>query len=480
MMDMNKNVFIFSYILLLCGAFLLFNLSIINEEAIWGDEFHTIIAISGSYQDLMGYLIKDVHPPVYFTILQAWTSIVGLSIFTLRLFSLFFATISLILAWHITRRIFSKRTALISTLILATSGTLVTYALEARMYTFLLFLFLLQLNFFISYFRDQKMRDLVFCSITTILLLYTHVTAILPWFTLNLIMWMSAKKKQAWWLSQSMLILLYIPWLLIFSKQMAIHYAGYIFFLNRGSFHLIPWDRILTQQGMIIFFPTALILFVFLHKKLRKLSQLVYDTIAKSWLRQPDWFLVFLIVFLIFFHKFFPHVFFSSHPIIRYTIYALPIALVILTDRILQCRAKTFQIMLITIILILQITALWDNSHQSNRFDWVSAAEYVSNHTENPVIGFEIGSTSYDIFLYYQNKLGTSYEQFRIGDSMFPTISQNREEYRTPQEFVLENQNRTKILIITKLFGKPSKTKALLPSPTKEKYFKDIEVLTYS
>jgi 4-amino-4-deoxy-L-arabinose transferase-like glycosyltransferase len=126
----------------------------LQRDSLWIDEGYSLSIVRDdqapeSLRDLHGFLLSslrdtvagiadDVHPPLYFLLLDGWTWLAGESVFSVRLLSTFFATLGLAATYALGRRLFDYRAGLIALLILGTAGMMVYYSREARMYTLLL------------------------------------------------------------------------------------------------------------------------------------------------------------------------------------------------------------------------------------------------------------------------------------------------------------------------------------------------------
>ena len=88
--------------------------------------------------DTVSRVAGDVHPPLYFVILNSWISVAGDSIFAVRLLSTFFALLGAAGICALARELFDRWTGLIAVVILGTASFFVYYAREARMYSLLL------------------------------------------------------------------------------------------------------------------------------------------------------------------------------------------------------------------------------------------------------------------------------------------------------------------------------------------------------
>lgn len=78
-----------------------------------------------------------LYPPLYFGLLKIWVGVTGVSLPSLRIYSLIFALLALYLLYRCGVELFSRREGLWAALLLALSNFHLYYATEARMYSML-------------------------------------------------------------------------------------------------------------------------------------------------------------------------------------------------------------------------------------------------------------------------------------------------------------------------------------------------------
>jgi 4-amino-4-deoxy-L-arabinose transferase-like glycosyltransferase len=84
--------------------------------------------------DIVHYTALDVHPPLYYLVLKAWSLVFGTSALALRSFSVVLSTFSLIGVYFLVKRLSSPRRAVLGALLFALMPTVVLHGVEARMY----------------------------------------------------------------------------------------------------------------------------------------------------------------------------------------------------------------------------------------------------------------------------------------------------------------------------------------------------------
>ena len=160
-------------IFLLGLALRMYNL---DSQSLWFDEAYSY---KMSRLGLLGILKTIVsesenHPPVYYWILHLWTSLLGYSEFSLRLFSAITGSLTIPLIYLFGKTIFNKTVGLFAALILATAPYQIYYAQEARSYTLIVFLAILSYYFFIRLSDRYSAGNGIGYLLTCIALIYTH------------------------------------------------------------------------------------------------------------------------------------------------------------------------------------------------------------------------------------------------------------------------------------------------------------------
>jgi len=116
-------------------VFTLLVLHSITASTIWFDEAFSAYISQFSFFDIARYTATDVHPPLYYWLLKLWTEFFGTTELAFRSLSLLFGTTTIAAGFLLVRRLFGRRAAWVSLLLLIVSPMLIRYSQEARMYT---------------------------------------------------------------------------------------------------------------------------------------------------------------------------------------------------------------------------------------------------------------------------------------------------------------------------------------------------------
>jgi uncharacterized membrane protein len=122
---------------------------------LWFDEVYSYGIAQQSVRQMMQSLLLggDAHPPLYILLLHFWLKL-GDSDANAKLLSLLFGIIAIPVLYLLSKGIADQKTGVLSALVLASSQTAITYSVEARCYSLLMFLSVLSIHLLLSAFRD--------------------------------------------------------------------------------------------------------------------------------------------------------------------------------------------------------------------------------------------------------------------------------------------------------------------------------------
>jgi uncharacterized membrane protein len=201
-------------------------LSFISRSSIWHDEGYSLWLIKYDYADIFVRTARDVHPPLYYLALKAWTSIFGTSELAARSFSTACIAGIIILSYLLVKKLFGLGAARVTALFLAFAPFLIRYGQEARMYS-LVALLLTAATYTLVCALNSKSRRLLFVySLLMALAFYTHYYAVfmvpVHWlYVLSRTHWHKSQRIKGefsllspwWWIANAVIVMLFIPWL---------------------------------------------------------------------------------------------------------------------------------------------------------------------------------------------------------------------------------------------------------------------------
>lgn len=106
-------------------------------RSIWFDEGYSIYFAGVSPLETARLTALDIHPPLYYWLLQAWTFVFGWNVISIPLFSIACGLATVALVYWLARPLFGGRGALCALVVLAFSGLHIYYSQELRMYALL-------------------------------------------------------------------------------------------------------------------------------------------------------------------------------------------------------------------------------------------------------------------------------------------------------------------------------------------------------
>jgi mannosyltransferase len=164
----------------LLGALVAYTVHLRTQEAdvgLWGDEGLSVGIADRPLTDIPGTLRQDGSPPLYYSLLHVWMSVVGRSEAQLHALSLVFAALTVPAAWWAARVLFdSPRAAWMAALLFAVNPFLTQYAQEVRMYSLVVLLGVLACGCFGRAFLNEEPRRGWAAGLAVVLatFFYTH------------------------------------------------------------------------------------------------------------------------------------------------------------------------------------------------------------------------------------------------------------------------------------------------------------------
>ena len=204
-------------------AFLIFT-SALDQNSLALDEGWSLWAVHpASPLDSLRRVSSDVHPPLYFLLLDGWTALAGESVYAARLLSTYFALFGLAATYALAHRLFDNWTGLIAVVWLGSTGFVVYYAREVRAYTLLMALSALSTLAYVRW-RGAPRRDtLALYAGLLVALLYTHYVGVWIIVVHGLHALLIPPRRRAWIGAVALVGLLFAPWLPVLLHQIETH-----------------------------------------------------------------------------------------------------------------------------------------------------------------------------------------------------------------------------------------------------------------
>ena len=173
----RRETLVFLFLLVLAFGVRLYGLT---YHSLWLDETVSVYLASFRFSEIFrqGMSLQEPNPPLYHLVLAAWMRLFGTSEAGARLLSVFAGTLYLPGVYILARRLFSRRVALIASVLAAVNPFLVWYSQEARMYALVATLSVWSLYCFVRALDTPRCYWWTAYVGVTVASLYTHFYAV--------------------------------------------------------------------------------------------------------------------------------------------------------------------------------------------------------------------------------------------------------------------------------------------------------------
>lgn len=198
-------------------------------QSVWFDEAYSILLAKKSMGELVALTSIDTHPPFYYLLLNVWGNIFGWSELALRSLSVLAmggaATVGVLLV----RRVFGVKAALLALVFVVLAPFLLRYGFEIRMYS-LATLIGVAATYVLVAAVDAKDRTkqmwlyAAYAGLVALGVFTLYYTAVLWIVHVVWLIYLARHRKepvirQRWWAAYAGSIVLFLPWLPTFMKQ---------------------------------------------------------------------------------------------------------------------------------------------------------------------------------------------------------------------------------------------------------------------
>ncbi len=477
---MEKKGFLIAVLLaaiLLLGAFL--RLHELSEESIWVDEAFTYHYVNLNWDDMVNILkTNDVHPPLFYLFGSWWNGLLGSSEFFLRLLPAIFGTLSIAVLFLLARKLYGAKVALLSALFFSLSYTMVLYSQDAKMYSMLIFFFLLSLLFLLRFAEKPTLLNSLAFVLSGALMIYTQVLGLVIIFAemiayyflsyiqlkhncdlLNALFKRIKSKFNPRRFSYAVLglFLLYLPWLPNTFAQFQFLFLGTLRrkFLLKFGFDGFLW----VFAAAIIISLIILIVMALIARKKEVVLKLEHFF---SRMNIPAGLFVVLFISFLGFNLFCHQHYFATITYVRYSIFLFLLMHLFLAKNLFALPRKAF-ILLLILFLVVSSLILFDYYKVDSKEQWREAAQYITEDARgNDIILFHRAGHTWWAFNYYyrgnlqQEKIETvedfdaALDKIESRDNAYLVLSHN---YQTKNYFKEEMDEKFKLLDFREFIG---------------------------
>lgn len=206
----------------------------LTKVSLWHDESFSALLVNYDFPEMISRIQLDVHPPFYYIALRGWTDFFSNSLFSLRMFGVFFSFLAIFAVYFFINKAFKRPAlALLASLLYALSYFQMQYAMEARMYSLGTFLVVVSGYLLLKALEAKKLTWWILYASAVSLGIYTHYFAVF-WVASQAIYLLyvfckeSGFKIRTWLknnnfkfsiLAYFLVLVSYLPWLPTFFKQ---------------------------------------------------------------------------------------------------------------------------------------------------------------------------------------------------------------------------------------------------------------------
>lgn len=354
----TKKIFKYFLILILLIGTLLrtYNLS---SESISFDE---IIPIRITKHPNSDY----ANPPFYYLFLNYWIELFGNSEFVIRLPSVIFGALSILLLYYLANLLFNKRIALLSALILAINPFHIFYSQEARMYSLFALFSLLSLFYFFKVLKEKKRINWFFYITFNLLNLYTHYFAVFVLLVETLYFVLFYKNFK---FKLKTFVLTDLAIFVLFSPQFLKIYNGFLSKTSEFNWGIKPSEYFTSIFNSFLGWNILFSMIIFL--------LFLFGLIKSD--KKTNLFGLIYVLFPIIVGFFLS---FKMAIMPRYFIFILPIYIMFISKGLIKIKYKWAQILLISGILVISGFKLAGDYSNPNNPQWKESVDYIENKSQ--------------------------------------------------------------------------------------------------
>lgn len=275
-------------------------LFLILKRAVGSEEIWVWLLTKANFKEIWYASLADTSPPFYYFFLRTISLISGvsLSIFLLRLISLFFGILASMAIGYQGFHLLGKRVGKIAFFLSLFSPAVILPSVFGRYYSFLILLTTLAIIVFIHFLKGEKSRDLILLGGLSIIGVYTHYYFFLLLLSFGLYLVLSQKNRQFiknWFYLSLCVLILFLPclfYLLTLPKPQLVHVGrSWLKVPAAVIVNLSSYETLLYIQRQ----PTTLPYFIFLSLLLLIVLALLRESL-RGW-KDDLWLLFLLIIF---------------------------------------------------------------------------------------------------------------------------------------------------------------------------------------
>jgi len=193
----------------------------LDFQPLWWDEGYSVFFATRDFGVMLARTAVDIHPPLYYALMQLWLLAFGKDAVALRLLSVAIGVAAIPLLYLVAKRLFGRRTALAAAFLFAIAPLQIYYAQELRMYGLVTALTLasaaLQLALLEREIRDWRL-ELGYVLVTAAALYTQYLAAFIIVAQIAIVLFLQFRQfpvsPRKWFVRWLIVLALYLPWVI--------------------------------------------------------------------------------------------------------------------------------------------------------------------------------------------------------------------------------------------------------------------------
>ena len=383
----------FLILILIIGFFLILN-ALFNRGPLWDDEIISLMLASPqrNFSQFFDYLLAENSPPIFYIMLRFWLIFLPQDVVTPLLLPVIISFMSIVAIYLLGKEIFSDEVGLLAALLTAVSVFVTYYGIEVRMYILVFLLTTLSIYFFWRYYKKEKLIDLIYYFIFSLLLVGSHLQGLFVilaqdfFIIIDHLIFNKTKPKVIWRLffSQIIIGLIFLIWFVPF--LIAKFYTanlGWYFYMGYDDIHffrsLFGLFLIFNSSDLIIELLIYALIFLYI-VPLKKQGRKKWSIPSLEINREKLFILTIFLVSLIFFYYIYTA--FNFFMAKYFLIIIVPFFIILAKglEALRQLNKKLYRVVFFLFIFIIATNNLLSFAGGSLRHDWDKIAEKIERN----------------------------------------------------------------------------------------------------
>lgn len=196
----------------------------LNFQPLWWDEGYSVFFATRDFGEMLARTAIDIHPPLYYALLQLWIPLFGKDAAAIRLLSVIIGSAAIPLVFVTAKKLFDSTVAVVAAFLLAIAPLSIYYSQELRMYGLVMLLGLASVALQLKILRSDPhsksiLAELLYIVVTAALLYTEYYAAFLLVAQLAAVLYLKYRagweiKFRSWVVRWLLAGVLYLPWVL--------------------------------------------------------------------------------------------------------------------------------------------------------------------------------------------------------------------------------------------------------------------------